>query len=241
MSQWNEIYQKGARNYKYYNIHEPHEAMPRLSRLFKQAGIKVVLDLGCGAGRNLLYLAKQGFELYGIDLAHDGIALLSRQLDNQSLRAQLIVGDIYQPLPYPADFFDAIVSVQVIQHGRENQIRKMIKEMIRVLKPGGFIFVTVTGRISRRKVRKCLVRTARRVGERTYIPTLGEEKGLIHFIYNKNVLLRHFKDFELLNLWKDSRDYYCFLGRLKGSFLGNPGIKSLVESVSSVDFILTAV
>ncbi|MFX1537323.1 MAG: hypothetical protein ACFFDI_24205, partial [Promethearchaeota archaeon] len=52
-----------------------------------------------------------------------------------------------------------------------------------------------------------------KIAPRTYIPTMGSEKGLVHFIYNKKVIKDHYKNFEILNLWKDERDYYCFLAK----------------------------
>ncbi len=57
MNQWNEIYKKEGTNYGYYNILEPHKDMPKVARFFKKQGVKKVLDLGCGAGRNLIYFS----------------------------------------------------------------------------------------------------------------------------------------------------------------------------------------
>ena len=44
---------------------------------------------------------------------------------------------------------------------------------------------------------------------------IGDEAGLIHFIYNKRILLNHYSDFKLIELWKDDKDYYCLLGQNK--------------------------
>ncbi|MEK7072021.1 MAG: class I SAM-dependent methyltransferase, partial [Patescibacteria group bacterium] len=73
------------------------------------------------------------------------------------------VGDIFSPLPYNDNYFDAIVSVQVLQHGKEKDIKKSLKEVVRVLKPNGLIFITLCGRVSKGQVRFCLVKTAKKI------------------------------------------------------------------------------
>ena len=54
---------------------KPQEDIPKLSRKWKKEGMKRILDLGCGTGRHLVYLAKKGFEAYGIDIAEEGIKI----------------------------------------------------------------------------------------------------------------------------------------------------------------------
>ncbi len=48
-----------------------------------------------------------------------------------------------EKLPYEDAFFDAVVSVQVIHHADIATIRQVVREIGRVLKRGGFLFVTV--------------------------------------------------------------------------------------------------
>jgi SAM-dependent methyltransferase len=63
------------------------------------------LDLGCGTGTNVRYLAERGWQATGIDFAPSAIAQAKRKLGN--LPATLLVGDVTQleklPLPGPFD------------------------------------------------------------------------------------------------------------------------------------------
>jgi len=102
-----------------------------------------------------------------------------------------------------------------LQHGKISEIKKAIKEIGRVLKPGGLVFITLSGRISKSKVRDYLIKTAKKIAPRTYVPTIGNEKGLAHFIYNKKFIKKHYHNFKILKIWKDSRDYYCFIAQNK--------------------------
>ena len=93
---------------------EPHEDISRVAKLFEKNGVRRILDLGCGTGRHLVYLAKRRFEVYGIDIAEHGVKLSERWLRAEGLKAELKVGDIYKGLPYVDDFFDAIISVRIM-------------------------------------------------------------------------------------------------------------------------------
>ena len=215
MLQWDRIYKKEGINCSHYNILKPHEDISKVSDLFKKQKVKRVLDLGCGAGRNLVYLLEKGFDVYGIDYAPEGLKIIKENLKKEKTSCRLKLGNIFNKLPYEDDFFDAVISVQVLQHGRVNEIKKVIKEIERVLKPGGLIFITLSGRISNGKVREYLIKTAKKIAPRTYVPTIGNEKGLTHFIYNKKVIKKHYYNFKILKIWKDSRDYYCFIAQNK--------------------------
>jgi len=212
MEQWNKIYKEGSEKYTYYNFLEPHKDMPMICNFFEKRGIRKVLDLGCGAGRNLIYLAKKGFDVYGIDISPEGITVIQKILKNEKLTSSLKIGDVFKRLPYPDDMFDAVVSVQVLQHGTEEKIKKAISEINRILRPGGIIFITLCGRYTKGKIRKILVQTAKKIAQNTFVPTQGEEMGLTHFIYNKRLIFEHYNNFRILKLWKDEKDYYCFIG-----------------------------
>jgi len=70
MKQWNRIFKEQGKVFL-----KPQEDIPRIVRLFKKKSVKRILDLGCGSGRHTVYLAKHGFEVYGIDIAPKGIEI----------------------------------------------------------------------------------------------------------------------------------------------------------------------
>lgn len=220
--QWDKIFKQHGKVFI-----KPQKDILKIVKLLKKRGVKKALDLGCGSGRHVVYLAKRGFLVYGIDNALKGIQITKAWLKKEKLKANLKIADIYKKLPYPNNFFDAIISTQVLHHNRIEKIRKLIKETERVLKPKGLIFVTVRRVlkvkeweknktvIHRFKAGKEKKETRYKViGPRMYVATEGGEKDLIHFSFNKDLIRQEFKNFKIFNMWI-KYGHYCFLGELK--------------------------
>jgi len=126
----------------WYRWKTPHEKFAPLAAAMWERGMCCVLDLGCGAGRHLVYLARQNFEVYGTDIDLHGLAHARSWLEQEGLSAHLAVADM-QALPYPDSFFDAVVSMYVIHHNLVDGIRRTVAGVGRVLRPGGWFFATV--------------------------------------------------------------------------------------------------
>jgi ubiquinone/menaquinone biosynthesis C-methylase UbiE len=210
---WDRIFKKEGNPFTIF-----HKDMTKIVKFFKRKNVKRVLDLGCGTGRHLVYLAKHSFDVYGIDISKHGIEIAKKWLKKENLKVHLKIGDIYKRLPYKDDFFDAIVSIKTIHHGKIASIRKLIKEMERVLKPKGLIFITVTKRKPKKEIPKEKLWKIRFIAPRTFIPLTGDEKGLIHFWFNKKLLRKEFRNFKIYNIWVDPEAHYALLGELKKKF-----------------------
>ena len=92
-----------------------------------------LLEIGYGSGLLLPELKRHTKNLYGVDM-EGAIPDVQQMLDFEEVEAELIHGDILE-LPYETDFFDAVVSVSVLEHIKD--IDKAVSEIKRVLKPGG--------------------------------------------------------------------------------------------------------
>ena len=172
----------------------------RLRRKWKKEGMKRILDLGCGTGRHLVYLAKKGFEAYGIDIAEEGIKIARKWLEKENLRADLKVGDIYKTLPYKDGFFDAVICIRTLNHGKIEWIRKAIKEMHRILKPNGYVFVAVHKHKGKKHIPKEKLYEIKWIAPRTYVMLNGPEKGIPHYRFNKKILIKELKQAGFKNL-----------------------------------------
>ena len=114
--------------------------LPALAMLLPYSKGDVVLDAGCGNGRNTLVLASYFDKVYGVDLSHKLIEYAKKRLGE---KAELAVGNVVA-LPYEREVFDSVFSLAVFHH-LDNKIDRMkaFKEMHRVLKKGGFFLLSV--------------------------------------------------------------------------------------------------
>ena len=112
----------------------------------------------------------------------------------------------------PDNFFDAVISTQSIHHGTEKQIKYCIKEIERVLKPNGFIYITFKSKF---KVYKFQTQEKKKIEPHTWIITKGFEAGIPHFIFTKSMIPSYFKNFKIINLHKDKGKHWCILGQRK--------------------------
>jgi ubiquinone/menaquinone biosynthesis C-methylase UbiE len=106
---------------------------------------KAVLDVGCGAGVEVVRFARGGARAFGVDVSGQAVRLTRQNLGHQSLQAGLAVADGEQ-LPFPDNAFDFVFAHGVIQYAADD--RAVVAECRRVLKPGGTVIFQVYNRVS---------------------------------------------------------------------------------------------
>lgn len=129
--------------YKYLdgNLTNAHTYLikPILSLLEKkkiQPGAKI-LDLGCGNGSLSNILAQHGYDVTGIEQSPSGVSFAKHNFPE----CQFIQGSIYDsPLPQLINSFDAVISVEVIEH--IFYPRELAKKAYEYLQPGGTLILT---------------------------------------------------------------------------------------------------
>jgi SAM-dependent methyltransferase len=168
----------------------------------QERGCQSVLDLGCGSGRHVVYLARNGFVVCGLDNSPQGLALTQEWLKEQGLSADLRLGDMTARWPYEDGFFDAVISVQVMHHALAATIKKIIQEIERVLKKDGFIFISVPRLRDQGQ-------EFEQVEPNTFVPLDGPEKGLPHHYFTPEELREFFGNFSVSDIHLDAVNHYC--------------------------------
>lgn len=114
---------------------EEYRAMaPYIANLPKGARL---LDGGCGLGDWTLCFARQGFAVTGLDLSRQTVAQLNARFPD----AEFVDGDIRRTV-FPDNGFDAYFSWGVFEHF-ESGLQDCVREAYRIVKPGGWLFITV--------------------------------------------------------------------------------------------------
>lgn len=104
-----------------------------------------VLDAGCGGGRNLVYLLREGFEVYGVDTDARAVQAVQRMTGASAENFRL---ELVEAMSFPDAFADVVLSSAVLHFANDDgQFQAMLREMWRVLKPGGMLFTRLASSI----------------------------------------------------------------------------------------------
>ncbi len=95
-----------------------------------------VLDVGCGTGRWVRRLEEHGLSVVGIDQSAEMLSLARKR----GTLSPLVSGEV-QNLPFRDESFEFVSAVTVIQHVRPQEQVRALSEMVRVLRPGGYLFL----------------------------------------------------------------------------------------------------
>jgi SAM-dependent methyltransferase len=169
-NQWDAIFHRAGRTFL-----EPASAVTQFAEQLVAKRFRRVLDVGCGSGRHVVCMSDFGLEVYGMDYSPAGLRLASEWLAGSGQSQRLILADMRCAFPFPTAFFDALIATQVIHHAQLAIVRETAREIARVVRPGGFILVSVPVRTDDGEFQE--------IEPRTYLPLTGSEKGLPHHIF----------------------------------------------------------
>jgi SAM-dependent methyltransferase len=134
-----------------------------------------ILDAGCGEGRNLVYLLRSGYEIFGTDPNAGAIESVRRlaaatasQLPATNFRTEPV-----EQMTFPDAFADVVISSAVLHFASDDrQFLAMIESMWRVLKPGGLLFARLASTIG-------MEDRMRRIAGRRFLLPDGSERYLV--------------------------------------------------------------
>ncbi len=109
-----------------------------------------VLDAGCGYGRNLVHLLREGCEVFAVDANPEGVehvrqlaGLIAPGLAAENFRVAAI-----EAMPFADGFADVVICNSVLHFARdEKHFLAMVEELWRVVRPGGMLFCRLGSRI----------------------------------------------------------------------------------------------
>jgi len=134
-----------------------------------------ILDAGCGGGRNLVYFLRCGFAVHGVDGSPEAIAAVRSLAAHWApeLPAENFRNEAVEAMSFADASFDVVVSSAVLHFARdEEHFGAMVREMWRVLKPGGLLFARLASTIG-------LEEKVRPLGGRRYHLPDGSDRFLV--------------------------------------------------------------
>jgi ubiquinone/menaquinone biosynthesis C-methylase UbiE len=136
-----------------------------------------ILDLGCGGGSHLMFLAQEGFDYHGVDGNAESVERANERLRHAGHADDRAVTGTFDRLPYPSDRFDAVLDRGSLTCNPLAELPKLIGEIRRVLKPGGGLLSMILHE------KAASAAGGRHIGNNDYVDFPGDLSGseLLHF------------------------------------------------------------
>lgn len=203
-----------------------------------------LLELGCGEGRGISEIAPLADRYTAIDKIEKAV----QKLRNRFPKYRFESGH-FPPIPFPDNSFDTIVSFQVIEHLKNDDL--FVKEIHRILRPGGTALLTTPN------IKMTLTRNPWHIREYTGSQLLalcqryfrnvemkgiaGNEKVMQYYEQNKNAV-QNIAKYDVLNLQHRLPSWllripYDLLNRMNRNSL-KQGNDDLVASIHHEDYLL---
>jgi SAM-dependent methyltransferase len=113
-----------------------------------------VLDAACGNGYGACFFSAEGMSSYcGLDADTNSVR---EAVEEYGIRGSFQVHDLRQTLPFEKESFDTVCSLETIEHLSEEEQPGFLRELLRVLRPGGLLILSTPNRnsLSKRAMQK---------------------------------------------------------------------------------------
>ncbi|MBU7000414.1 MAG: class I SAM-dependent methyltransferase [Theionarchaea archaeon] len=109
------------------------------AEMMKRETLKSVLDIGCAAGRNSVFLAREGFDVVGIEPQSTILEVARSKVSDEGAKPRLLLGDLVD-LPFKESSFDAVLCLYVLMFLPVVKLATCVRNIFQVLRDSGMAF-----------------------------------------------------------------------------------------------------
>lgn len=134
-------YEKWYEGNDYYWGLEPGSFLDELIKLCPSSPGKTVLDIGCGEGKDAVYMAEQGYAVTAFDLTENGIRKTNALAEDRGVKVNAYVDDVNDFMMDKQ--FDIIYSTGTVQYLFDENKQEFFRKLERITKPDGIVYINV--------------------------------------------------------------------------------------------------
>jgi SAM-dependent methyltransferase len=192
----------------------------RLVNVIKDSLPRRILEVGCGYGRACFFLHENGFNVVGVDVDEVQIRLARKEGKSRGVKGE--IGFLFSDggsLCFPSSCFDAVTMLGVLTLVSKSERPRVLSEVHRVLRTGGYFLVEEFGRTWENPVYARRYRDDVKVTRELGTVTVKDEAGrILHFghHFTRREILNLLKDFQIIDFGEDVFTSYYHKNWVRG-------------------------
>lgn len=160
-----------------------------------------VLDFGCGAGRNTIALAVEGYACIAMDYTKEAVELVRQKAERQSLNITVVQNEGLK-VPLPPESVDAVVADGSLFYNKKEEIGELLSGLQACMRKGGLIWASF------RSKKDSLYGCGEQIGEGLYRMGAGTGRsGCAYFFADKTQLMEIYRNAGFSKILADKFEY----------------------------------
>jgi SAM-dependent methyltransferase len=159
------------------------------------------LDIGCGPGRHLVWLARHGWAVTGLDWSPQALIDARAALDEFGLSAELIHGDLRTP-PDLGPPFRLAVATRVCHHGTRHDFILALTVLRSLLEPGGYAVLSLPS-----AALTGITEAGEWIEDGTFVPAEGDEQDVPHHFFTPEEVRQAAREFSAVEVHAVPEEY----------------------------------
>jgi len=159
-----------------------------------------VYDLGCGIGRNFLFLVETGFDVSGSDYSLDAVNEVNRRLEHMKYPRRVKHESMVE-ISEPDESYDAVIAYNVVYHSSVADMKKALNHIYRILKHGGSLLITFQSK------RSPSYRRDEETEPGTIVRRDGLEVGIPHHFVDRQEIVELLSGYRIMELSHVEHEY----------------------------------
>ena len=191
---WNDLHKEFAKN----NKPKYDEWLNEFESIISNVKTEIV-DLGCGVtGNNTLYLLEKGKQVISCDFAEEALNVIKTIKGSKTL-----LFDMLNTFPFEDNSTELVIADLSLHYFKEEDTKRIISEIKRILKPNGYLFFRVNSTNST-EYKKIIDRRDEEIESNLFFSKNMEKR-----FFNENDINKYFKDFKIISLKEENMARWC--------------------------------
>ena len=191
---WNDLHKEFAKNIK----PKYDEWLNEFESIISNVKTEIV-DLGCGVtGNNTLYLLEKGKQVISCDFAEEALNVIKTIKGSKTL-----LFDMLNTFPFEDNSTELVIADLSLHYFKEEDTKRIISEIKRILKPNGYLFFRVNSTNST-EYKKIIDRRDEEIESNLFFSKNMEKR-----FFNENDINKYFKDFKIISLKEENMARWC--------------------------------